>query len=87
MVRRSGLEFQVKVIDFFQWDAGKPDQYQDDVYGMVNILYECIGGKRHYRRQPQVIKGIIRGLKSTLIREKFRTAVHLRNYLESLSWD
>jgi tRNA A-37 threonylcarbamoyl transferase component Bud32 len=87
MVRRHGLEFQVKVIDFFQRDTGKPDQYQDDVYGMVHILYECIGGKQYYRRQPDVIKGIIRGLKRTLIREKFRNAAQLRDHLESLSWD
>jgi tRNA A-37 threonylcarbamoyl transferase component Bud32 len=87
MVRRRGLTFEVKVIDFFQWDGGKPDQYQDDVYGLVNILYDCVGGARHYARQPDVIKGIVRGLKSSLIREKFRTAIQLRDYLDDLSWD
>lgn len=87
MVRRQGLEFEVKVFDFFQLDAGKQDQYQDDVYGLVNILYECVGGKKHYSRQPPVIKGIVRGLKSSLIREKFRNAIQLRNYLDNLEWD
>src|SRR5690606_27023843 len=87
MVRRQGLAFEVKVIDFFKWDAGKPDQYQDDVYGMVNILYECVGGARHYVRQPDVVKGIVRGLKKSLISEKFRNSVQLRDYLDDLSWD
>jgi tRNA A-37 threonylcarbamoyl transferase component Bud32 len=87
MVRRQGLGFEVKLIDVFQWDAGKPDQYQNDVYGLVNILYDCVGGKRHYARQPDVIKGIVRGLKSTLIREKFRNAVQLQTYLETMEWD
>jgi tRNA A-37 threonylcarbamoyl transferase component Bud32 len=87
MVRRQGLAFEVKVIDFFKWDAGKPDQYQDDVYGMVNILYECVGGARHYARQPDVIKSIVRGLKKSLISEKFRNSVQLRDYLDDLSWD
>lgn len=87
MVRRHGLTFEVKVIDFFQWDGGKPDQYQDDVYGLVNILYECVGGARYYSRQPDVIKGIVRGLKTSLIRQKFRTAIQLRDYLDDLTWD
>jgi tRNA A-37 threonylcarbamoyl transferase component Bud32 len=87
MVRRQGLEFEVKVFDFFRLDAGKHDQYQDDVYGLVNILYECVGGKKHYSRQPPVIKGIVRGLKSSLIRQKFRNAIQLRDYLDNLEWD
>lgn len=87
MVRRRGLGFEVKVIDFFKWDGGKPDQYQDDVCKLITILYECVGGPRFYSRQPDVIKGIIRGLKTSLIRQKFRTAVQLRDYLDDLSWD
>ena len=87
MVRRRGLVFEVKVIDFFKWDAGKPDQYQDDVCSMVNILYECVGGARHYARQPDVIKSIVRGLKTSLISEKFKNSLQLRDYLDDLSWD
>lgn len=87
MVRRHGISFEVKVIDFFQWSGAKPDQLQDDVFGLIEILYTCVGGKRYYARQPQVIKDIVRGRKSSLIRQQFRTAVHLRDYLDELSWD
>ncbi|HXS17519.1 MAG TPA: protein kinase, partial [Polyangiaceae bacterium] len=87
MVRRHGLGFDVKVIDFFQWDGAKPEQLQDDVRGLVEILHASVGGARHYARQPAVIKNIVRGLKSTLIRKQFRTAIHLRDYLEDLVWE
>lgn len=87
LVRRRGLGFDVKVVDFFQWDCGKPDQYQDDVYGLINVLYGCIGGQKHYRNQPPEIKGIVRGLKSSLISQKFRNAMQLRDHLASLAWD
>lgn len=87
MVRRHGLGFDVKVIDFFQWDGAKPEQLQDDVRGLVEILHASVGGARHYSRQPAVIKNIVRGLKSTLIRKQFRTAIHLRDYLEDLVWE
>lgn len=87
MVRRHGLEFDVKVIDFFQWSGTQPDQLKDDVLGLIEILYACIGGDRYYSRQPQVIKDIIRGRKATLVAQRFRTAVHLRDYLSELSWE
>lgn len=87
MVRRHGLSFDVKVIDFFQWDGAKPEQLQDDVRGLVEILHASVGGARNYSRQPMVIKSIVRGLKSSLIRKNFRTAIHLRDYLEDLVWE
>ena len=55
--------------------------------GLVEILHASVGGARHYSRQPAVIKNIVRGLKSTLIRKQFRTAIHLRDYLEDLVWE
>ena len=87
MVRRHGLNFDVKVIDFFQWDGAKPEQLQDDVRGLVEILHASVGGARYYSRQPLVIKSIVRGLKSSLIRKNFRTAIHLRDHLEDLVWE
>jgi len=87
MVRRHGLEFEVKVIDFFQWEGGMPDQFRDDVFGMVGILYDSVGGAKHYAKQPPVIKEIVRGLKRSLIQQRFRNATQLCAYLEALTWD
>ncbi len=87
MVRRQGLEFELKVIDFFRWDAAKPDQLRDDVFGMVGILYDSVGGAKQYARQPAVIKEIVRGLKRSLIEQRFRNAMQLVAHLEGLTWD
>ena len=87
LVRRRGLGFDVKLVDFYQLQGLKPERIQDDVLGLVQILHECVGGQKHYKRQPPEIKGIVRGLKWSLIRKRFRTAVHLLEYLEELSWE
>lgn len=87
MVRRQGLGFEVKVIDFFQWDGAKPEQLQDDVRGLVEILHHAVGGAKNYAKQPPVIKQIVRGLKASLIRKQFRTALQLRDYLDDLVWE
>jgi serine/threonine protein kinase len=87
LVRRRGLGFDVKLVDFYQLRGLKPERMQDDVLGLVQILHECVGGRKHYWRQPPEIKAIVRGLKLSLIRQRFRTALHLRDYLEDLSWE
>lgn len=87
MVRRYGLGFDVRLIDLFHWGAPRPDQIQDDVMGLVEILHQSIGGRRHYAKQPPEIKGIVRGLKATLVRQRFRTAGQVRDHLEALQWE
>lgn len=86
MVRRHGLSFEVKVIDFFQWDGARPEQLADDVFGMIEILHAAVGGARHYPKQPPVIKDIVRGLRRNLIRQRFKNALQLCQHLEELSW-
>jgi putative component of toxin-antitoxin plasmid stabilization module len=56
------------------------------VVDLVRILYDAVGGRKHYKRQPQVIKFICCGLKRSLILKKFRTAGQLREHLETLTW-
>lgn len=87
MVQRRGLGFDVKIIDFFQWKAARPEQLEDDVRGLVEILYTATGGARHYAKQPEVIRHIVCGLKKSLLRRRFRSAVELRDHLEELTWD
>ncbi len=86
IVQRYGLGFELKLLDLFHWDASKRAAMQDDVVGLVEILYEAIGGQKQYRHQPEVVKTICRGMKKTLILERFRKASHLRGYLETLEW-
>lgn len=87
MVSRRGVRFEVKLIDVYRWNAPTGENIREDVTDVIRVFYDCIGGRRFYARQPQVVKSICCGLKRTLIRRKFRSAGELRAYLETMDWD
>ena len=47
MVRRKGIGFEVKLLDFFNLGAPTKAKIQDDVVDLAHLLYEIIGGSRH----------------------------------------
>jgi serine/threonine protein kinase len=87
IVKRYGLEFDVRLVDLFHWGAPKPSNIHQDVCDLVRVFYDAVGGAKHYTRQPRIVKDICSGLKRTLILKKFRTAGQLREYLETVEWD
>lgn len=88
IVRQYGIGFDVKLIDMFQWKSyPKPQNIRDDVCDMVRLFYDMIGGSKRYRHLPLQFKEMVCGLKKTLINKKFRTAGHLREYLETMEWE
>lgn len=87
ILRRQGLSFDCRLLDVFQWRAPKQENMQDDIVALVRMFHEIIGGARRYPRQPPVVKEIVRGLKTSLILKRFRTASHLREWLETMEWD
>ncbi len=87
IVNRYGLGFDVKLVDLFHWGASKASNIRQDVFDLIRVFYDVIGGARHYARHPPVVKEICCGLKRTLIQRKFRTAGQLREYLETIEWD
>lgn len=86
MLNRHGLGFEVKLVDFYDWGAPSAENIREDVYDLIRILYDTLGGRKHYAKQPRVVKEICCGLKRTLIARKFKTAGRLRAHLENLSW-
>ena len=86
MVRRQGIGFEVKLLDFF--DLGRPtrSKIQKDVLNLVQVFHTIVGGRDHYARQPRVVKQIIRGLKDSLILQRFQSAGDIQAHLESLTW-
>jgi hypothetical protein len=86
LVERRGIDFEVKLVDFFQWGATSNWRITEDVIQAVYLLYEAIGGRKHYARQPPELKGICCGLRRDLLSKKFPTAGHLKNYLETFTW-
>jgi tRNA A-37 threonylcarbamoyl transferase component Bud32 len=87
MIRRQGIGFEVKLLDFF--DLGRPTRtkIEKDVLNLVQILHLLVGGRKHYPDQPQVIKEIVRGLRDGLILSRFKTAGDLQRHLETLHWN
>lgn len=86
MVRRRGIGFDLKLVDFFQQDLPKADMFKEDIISVIHLLHEAVGGRERYARAPAVIKEICRGLRRDLILKRFPTAAHLRRHLEAFSW-
>jgi serine/threonine protein kinase len=86
ILNRFGLEFDLKLLDLYHWDHPKRENRQDDICDLVRILYDSLGGARHYPRQPPAIKYICCGLKRSLILNRFRTVTQLRKHIETMHW-
>ncbi len=86
MIRRQGISFEVKLLDFF--DLGRPTKAKihKDVLNLVQIFHSLVGGRSKYKSQPKVVKDIIRGLKDSLILQRFQSAGDIQRHLENLEW-
>jgi tRNA A-37 threonylcarbamoyl transferase component Bud32 len=86
MIRRQGIGFEVKLLDFF--DLGRPtrDKIHKDVLNLIEVFHTIVGGRSHYARQPRVVKAIIRGQKDSLILARFQSAGDIQRHLETLVW-
>lgn len=86
MIRRQGIGFEVKLLDFF--DLGKPTRakVRKDVLNLIQVFYGIVGGRERYAEQPKVVKDIIRGLKDSLILARFGSAGEIQRHLENLDW-
>jgi tRNA A-37 threonylcarbamoyl transferase component Bud32 len=86
MIRRAGIGFEVKLLDFFDLGAPSRSKIRKDVLNLVEVFHTTIGGRKHYAQQPKVVKDIIRGLKDTLILKRFQSAGDIARHLENLEW-
>ena len=86
IIRRFGLEFDLKIIDLHHWGDSKKDNREEDIIKIIRIFYDILGGQKDYKKLPPSIKFIICGLKRNLILQKFKTISHLRSHLEYMDW-
>lgn len=86
MIRRQGIGFDVKLLDFF--DLGRPTRAKihKDVLNLIQVFHTAVGGRVAYAQQPKVVKDIIRGLKDSLILARFQSAGDIQRHLENLEW-
>lgn len=86
LVSRRGLGFDVRLIDLYRQDQTKGQSIRDDVWDIIRMFYDALGGSRFYSRQPAQVKGICLGLRRQPIQQRFRHAGQLRLHLENLIW-
>jgi len=86
LVERRGIDFEVKMVDFYHWGRTTAAALREDIIQLMQVLYDMVGGKRHYTTQPPEIRAICCGLRRDLIAKKFPTARHLREHLETFAW-
>jgi hypothetical protein len=86
MIRRRGIDFEVKLLDFF--DLGRPtkSKVHKDVLNLIQVFQTIVGGRKAYAAQPRVVKDIIRGQKDSLILARFQSAGDIQRHLETLQW-
>lgn len=87
LVQRSGIHFDVKLIDMYRWHGTAGENIREDVCDVIKVFYDSIGGKKAYPSHPPEVKWICAGLKRSLILQRFRTAGDLRWHLEHMHWD
>lgn len=87
LVRSVGIGFKVRLIDLYDWRDSKPQNIRLDVTNLIRIFYDCIGGQKYYRQQPDIVKEICCGLRAPHLHRKFRHAGALRRFLETMEWD
>ena len=87
IVRRRGISFEVRLVDFYHWGPTTRATKQLDVIQLIQLLYEMVGGRARYASQPPSIKRICCGLKHGLMLNKFPTMLALREHLETFAWD
>jgi serine/threonine protein kinase len=87
IIKRKGLGYEVRLIDLIHLGPTTRDQVQQDVYDLIDVFYEMIGGVKNYHKMPEYIKKIILGRRIASISRNFRNAGDLRQHLENLYWD
>lgn len=83
LIKQSGIFFDIKILDFFHWGGSKKLHQKHDMVDVVRILYDMLGGQRHYASVPEGLRSICLGMRRDLIMKRFPTAARLRQYLET----
>ena len=83
LIRQVGVDFELKLIDFYDWGRPTRAKQQTDILQAVRVLYDMIGGADGYRSTTPEVREVCRGLRHDLILKRFPTMAALRRHLES----
>jgi hypothetical protein len=82
LIHQSGIDFELKLIDFYDWGRPSRAKQQNDVLQAVRVLYDMIGGAKAYQTTTPEVREVCRGLRHDLILKHFPTMSALRVHLE-----
>jgi hypothetical protein len=82
LIRPTGIDFELKLIDFYDWGRPSRAKQQNDILQAVRVLYDMIGGASAYRTMPAEVREICCGLRHDLILRRYPTIASLRVHLE-----
>jgi hypothetical protein len=83
LLRQSGIDFELKLIDFYDWGKPTRPKQRNDILQAVRVLYDMIGGAERYKSAPQEVRDVCCGLRHDLILQRYPTIAALRYHLES----
>lgn len=86
IIKNFGLDFDLSIFDLHHWGDSKQANRDEDIVKCIHIFHETLGGARYYSTLPPSIRFIIAGRKRSLIKDRFKTASHLRRHLENMDW-
>ena len=83
LLRQVGVDFELKLIDFYEWGRPTASKQRNDILQAVRVLYDMIGGAECYKTAPREVREVCCGLRHDLILQRYPTVASLRYYLES----
>jgi hypothetical protein len=83
LIRQVGIDFELKLIDFYDWGRPSRAKQQNDILQAVRVLYDMIGGAQGYKSAPIDVREVCCGLRHDLILRRYPTMSSLRYHLES----
>jgi len=83
LIKQRGIDFELKLIDFYEWGRPTKAKHRQDVMDSVQVLFDMLGGREVYAKLPPEAKRIIAGRRWSLVVDRFPTIKALRGYLET----
>ncbi|MHC4793661.1 MAG: protein kinase [Planctomycetia bacterium] len=87
LVRRRGIRFDLKLVDFYDRGRGDRRHQKDDLVDCARLLREMTGGPRFTAAtRSEHLRYLIGGCRSDVISRRFQSAGDLKHHLETFSW-
>lgn len=87
LIRRRGVRYEVKTLDFFNQGRASAERRVDDVVDLLRLFRDLIGGRERYPKVSPQAKSLICGLRRSMIAARTRSAGLLRVRIENLGWE